>query len=149
MQELSNNDLTVELGILDALVNDQSEQGDQYIVPVEAIRSLGEYVKASEVILILFDPENPGWANKKLLGAEQIWKSESAFLIKNSILCASLPENIAFINFDLTANSEPDLTVLEEVTAPVTNIILAPLNIEKVDLGAIILLTRKSMWKIK
>ncbi len=138
MQDLHNNDLSIELGILDALVNDQSEQGDQYIVPVEAVRSLGDYVKASEVILILFDPENPGWANKKLLGAEQTWKSESAFLIKNSILCASLPENIAFIDYDLTANSEPDLTVLEEVTAPVRNIILAPLSVEKVNSGAIL-----------
>jgi two-component system NtrC family sensor kinase len=140
MQEILNNDhdLSTELMILGALINEQNRQGDQYTIPINAIHNLRDYVKASEIILILFNPENPGWANRKLLGADQTWKSESALLIKDSILCNSITENISLYNYDSASDSEADPVFSDGITAPVRNVILAPLNVNKVNLGAMV-----------
>jgi hypothetical protein len=90
MQKVSNRHkgLSTELVILEALVNAQNRNGDQSIIPTNVIRSIKDYVGASEAVLVLFDGENPDWANKRLLAPELTWKSERAFLTRNSSLCA-------------------------------------------------------------
>src|SRR5690242_6915438 len=100
MQEvLNNNDLSTEFSILETLLEEQNRHGDQYTIPIKTFDNLRNYVKASDVILVLFDHENPGWANKKLLGEDINWKSETAFLVKDSILCSSITEDITLIEY--------------------------------------------------
>ena len=94
---LNNKDLSAEFSILETLLEEQNKQGDQYTIPVKTFDNLRAYVKASDVILILSDHENPGWVNKKLLGNGTSWKSETAFPIKDSILCSSMTEDFTFI----------------------------------------------------
>jgi signal transduction histidine kinase len=133
-----NNDLSTELRILEALVNEQNRNSDQHTFPANAIGDVRDYVRAGEAILILFDPENQDWANKKLLGAGQTWKSESAFLIKDSSLCRSLTEEIVAINYDPGPGLQVDSVIFDEVRLPVKNIILAPLSADKTPLGAMV-----------
>jgi signal transduction histidine kinase len=140
MQEVlnNNNNLSTELTILDALIDEQNGHIDEYAIPIKAINLLRGYVKASEIILVLFDLENPDWANKKLLGAEQGWKSESAFLIKDSLLCNSITDTITVIDYGSLLDPKPDPLIYDDVTTPVRNVILAPLRINKVNLGAMV-----------
>lgn len=139
MQEvLNNNHLSTEFSILETLLEEQNSQGDQYAIPIKTFDNLRGYVKASDVILILFDNESPGWANKKLLGEGPSWKSETAFLVKDSILCSSITEDFTFIKYDSESDSEFDPVIYSEINLPVRNIILAPLVISKRNLGSII-----------
>jgi signal transduction histidine kinase len=140
MQEISNNinGLPTELMILDELISEQNGQGDQYGIPMNAMNRLKEYVGASEIILILFDLNNPGWANKKLLGVGQVWKSESAFLVKDSILCNSITENIALFNYDSVPHPELDPVLYLDVMNPIRNVIFAPMVVNQVNIGAMV-----------
>jgi len=132
-----HNNLSTELVILNTLISDQNENSDRYALPVTAIRKLGEYLGASEVILVLFDPKNPGWANKKMLGDGQDWSLESAFLIQESTLWHSLTEAITFIDFDDPAsNFEPDPVLFAGATSSIRNAILAPLRVNQETIGA-------------
>jgi signal transduction histidine kinase len=138
MQEVLNNkDLSTEFSILETLLEEQNKQGDQDTIPLKTFDNLRAYVKATDVILILFDQENPEWANKKLLGDGAGWKSETAFLIKDSVLCSSITEDFTFIKYDSESDSEFDPVIYDELTVPVQNLIFAPLNISKKNLGAI------------
>lgn len=151
MQEALNkiNDFSTELMILETLVNEQNGHSDQYTIPVNAVRNIRDYVKASEAILISFDFENPDWANKKNLGPEQTWKFESTFLIKDSILCKSITEDIVIINYDVESSSKFDSIIYGEVTIPVRKIILAPLSVNKINLGAIVFINPEFDFKNK
>src|SRR5690349_1558393 len=123
MQEvLNNNDLSTEFSILESLLEEQNTHGDQYTIPVKTFGNLRDYVKASDVILILFDHENPGWANKKLLGNGSGWKSETAFLVTDSILCSSMTEDITFVRYDSEADSNFDPAINAEIISPVRNL---------------------------
>jgi len=139
MQEvLKSNDLSTEFSILEALLEEQNRHGDQYTLPIKTFDNLRDYVKASDVILVLFDNENLGWANKKLLGDDSSWKSETAFLIKDSVLCSSMTEDVTFIEYGSDSDSEFDPAIYSEITLPMRNIIFAPLIISKRNLGSII-----------
>ena len=139
MQEVLNNkDLSAEFSILETLFEEQNKQGDQYTIPVKTFDNLRAYVKASDVILILSDHENPGWANKKLLGNGTSWKSETAFPTKDSILCSSMTEDFTFIKYDSESDTEFDPVLFAELSVPVRNIIFAPLVISNKNLGAIL-----------
>jgi len=138
MQEVLKNDLSTEFVILESLLEEQNRNGDEYALPIKSICKIREYAKASDVILILFDLENPGWANKKLLGDDSGWKSETAFLVKDSILCNSLTEEMTFIEYDSESNSKFDPIIFDEDTPSIRHIIHAPLIINKRNLGAII-----------
>src|SRR5512147_2520075 len=106
MQELSDNkDLSAALMLFDTLLEEQSLHGDDYGLPINALRNVKAYVKASSAILILFDAENPEWANKKILGTDQAWVSETAFLLRDSILCHFTAEYITSIQY--TSESDP------------------------------------------
>jgi len=141
MQEvLNNSDLSTEFSILETLLEEQSGHGDQYTIPVKTFNNLRDYVKASDVILVLFDHENPGWANKKLLGDSINWKSETAFLIKDSVLCCSITKDITFIAYASESDTEFDPVIYAEINPPVRNIIFAPLISSKKNLGAIIII---------
>lgn len=151
MQEASNknNDLSTELMILETLVNEQNRHGDQHTIPVNVIRDIRDYVQASEAILILFDFENPDQANRKLLGAEETWKSESTFPIKDSILCNSITEDITLIDYNFRSDSKSDPVITDVITIPLRNIILAPLRVNKIILGAIVLINPAFDFKNK
>ncbi len=139
MQETPNNkDLSTELLLFDALLEEQSLHSGQYALPMKAISNVKDYVKADDAILILFDRENPEWANKKVLGDKQTWKSESAFLFKDSILCGFTVEYITSIEY--TSESDPrfDPIIFAEVTTPIKNIIMAPLISNDAKLGIIV-----------
>ncbi len=133
-----NSGLSTEFAILETLIKEQNRFNDPHTIPVNVIGDVRAYVQASEAILILFDAENHGWAKRKLLGAEPRWKSESAFLVRDSILCSSLPETITQIDYDSELDTEPDRVVYGEVTALVRKVILAPLDINGTELGSII-----------
>jgi signal transduction histidine kinase len=162
----SNNEWASEFAVLEVLISEFTGNVDQYALPVNAIRKLRDHLSASEVVFILFDPKNPGWAYKKLLGSEQGWSSESAFLIKESLLCNSITENITFINYDDPASKpapggvpltgtfpaavtggsnfrietklEPDPVLFANLTSQIRNVIVAPLHIQQVQLGAMV-----------
>ncbi|HEX2994335.1 MAG TPA: ATP-binding protein [Anaerolineales bacterium] len=139
MPENPNNDNPpMELGIFESLVNEQSLPGDQYTIPVNTIQHLKDYVKASEVILVVFEFENSDWAHKKLLGLGADWKSEGVFPIKDSVLCRSLPKDILFIDYSSVPVPELDSLIYDEITVPVKNIILAPLYTDNAVLGTIV-----------
>src|SRR5215213_2628305 len=89
-----------ELLLLDALINEQNKNSDQTALPINVINRIRDYLKASGIVLILLDLENPEWATKKVLGAKQTWQSEGTFLIKKSILCNSIPQDIISIDQD-------------------------------------------------
>jgi hypothetical protein len=96
---LDNKDLSTELMLFDALLEEQNLHSGESALPIKAIGNVREYLKASEAVLILFDSEHPEWANKKLLGREEAWKSETAFPIKESILCRYTVEYITVIEY--------------------------------------------------
>jgi two-component system, NtrC family, sensor kinase len=137
MQSVSNhlNHLSTELRILEALVNEQNKNSEQYTIPLPAIRQIKDYVKATAAILILFDLEIRDWANKKLMGAGHAWEIESIFPIKDSPICNPMREEIAFITYDSEPAFDP---AIDEVTVPIKKLILAPLQVNKVNLGAVI-----------
>ena len=136
MQNVSNdhNHLSTELVILEALVNEQNKNSNGHTVPINALQHIRDYVEATEAILILFDSDNREWANKKLLGAQQTWKSEGTFYIKDSALCSSTPEDIAFMDYRPGLAFDP---AIDEVS-PIKNFIFAPLRVNTISLGAVI-----------
>jgi signal transduction histidine kinase len=139
MQNVSDSphNLSTELILLEALINEQNKNSDQSTISVNGIHIIRDYVKASELVLILFDLENPEWANKKMLGEKQAWQSESTFLIKESILCNSIAQDIISMDQDSGINFAQDPAIGHETTI-VKNLILAPLRANKLDLGAIV-----------
>ena len=124
---LDNKDLTTELTLFEALLEEQNLPGGQQGLPIKAIGKVRDYVKSSEAILILLDHENAGWANRKLLGSDQTWIAETAFLLKDSILCSFTAEYITSITYASTSDPRFDSVVFAEVTTPIRNIIMAPL----------------------
>ena len=135
---MTNKDLSTELFMIETLLDEQNRQSDEYSLPLKTIGNVRDYLKANDVILILFDLENPEWANKKLLGDGSTWKSETAFLVKDSILCSSIAQDIVFTNYDSESDSAFDLLLFEGVVSPVRSILCAPLIIDKKHLGAIV-----------
>lgn len=139
MQEFPNNkNLSSELMLFDALLEEQNLHGGQYALPINAIGNVKEYVKASDAVLILFDRENPEWANKKLLGKEQTWKSETAFRLKDSILCSFTVDYITSIKYTSESDPRYDPIVFADVMTPVKNIIIALLISNGIKMGMIV-----------
>ena len=154
MQNASDgaDNLSTELVILEELINEQNRNSDQSSISANGISIIRDYVKASEIVLILFDAENPEWANKKVLGSKQTWQSESAFPIKESALCNSVAQDITILDQDSGIDFAHD-PVLGNETTLVKNLILVPLRASKRDLGAILFvnpeldLTNKDRFK--
>lgn len=139
MQEFPDNqDLTTELMLFDALLEEQSLHGGQSALPIKAINSAKDYVKASDAVLILFDREHPDWANRKLLGKDQSWVSETAFSVSDSILCSYTVEYITAIEYVTDSDPRFDRLIFADINTPIHNIILAPLISNKMKLGIII-----------
>src|SRR5689334_12658190 len=136
MYNVSNNDAngSPEFAILETLINEQNRNSDQPDIPVNAIRNLKKYVQADDVLLILFDAENPGWASKKWLGMEEAWSAESAFPLNENILGTSIPQDILCIDY----GSETDPVLFGETTVPVQKVILAPLALNQSNFGAMV-----------
>jgi two-component system, NtrC family, sensor kinase len=128
---------STELLILETLVDETYNQGTQQTIPIKTLEKLKEYVKASEVTLLLFDQENPAWVDKKLLGDRQTWKSEMTFFSESSILCKSMPKETTLVKYD--ARSELDRVIFDDGMLPIENVIIAPLQADKNSLGAILL----------
>lgn len=139
MQEiLDNKELSTELMLFDALLEEQNLHSGQYALPIKAIGNVREYVKASDTILILFDRENPEWANKKLLGVGPTWRSETAFLRKDSILCGFTVDYITAIEYASESDPRFDPIIFAEVATPIRKIIIAPLISHEAKLGIIV-----------
>jgi hypothetical protein len=117
MQNVSSNHnhLSTELVILEALINEQNGSSDQSIIPINGISIIMDYVKAAETVLLLFDLENPGWAHKKLLSADQTWKLESVFSIENSSLCNAIAQDITWMEYDAEAGEESDVICRDQI----------------------------------
>lgn len=128
----------IELTFLETLINEENKQSDQNTIEITAINSISKYVEADEALLILFDFENPDLATKKLLGTKKAWKSESAFLVKDSVLCKAIPGTISMSDYKNRSGLEPDPAIFDTFTRPVRNFILTPLSIDKTLLGAMI-----------
>jgi two-component system NtrC family sensor kinase len=133
--------------MLETLLDEQNRQGDEYSIPIKTISNLRDYVKASDAILVLFDLENPEWANKKVLGDGSGWKSETAFLIKDSILCRSMLSTITFTDYDSELGAASDPILLEGANLPVRSILFAPLVINTTCLGAIVFVNPVSSYE--
>jgi two-component system NtrC family sensor kinase len=136
----ADNHVSMELVILEALIDEQIGSPDQSIVPINGITICKDYVKAAETVLILFDLENSGWAHKKLLGPDRTWKVESVFSIEESKLCQAIAQDITWIECDAEAGREYDPVISEGITIPIRNLILAPLQVRKTNLGALLFL---------
>lgn len=135
---MDNKDLSTELMLFDALLEEQNQHSGQYALPIKAINNIKEYVQASEAILILFDHENPKWASKKLLGNTQAWKSETAFLLKDSVLCGFTVDYITSIEYASESDRRFDPILFDEITVPVKNIIMFPLISNGTKLGIVV-----------
>ena len=153
LDALDDKDLSTELMLFDTLLEEQSLHSGQYGLPIKAISNVKEYVKASDAILILFDHENPEWANKKILDNEKTWKSETAFLLKDSILCRFTVEYITSIEYASESDPRFDRIIFADITTPIKNIILAPLLSSGIKLGIILFINpefdsnRKEQYK--
>ncbi len=135
---LDSKDLSNELMLFDALLEEQNLHSGQYALPIKAIGNIKKYVKASDAVLVLFDQENPEWANRKLLGDQHTWRSETAFLIKDSVLCGFTAESITSIEYASEADHRFDPILFADISGPVRKIILAPLNSNGIKLGIVI-----------
>lgn len=141
MQDFSdNNGLSAALMLFDTLLEEQSQPGSEYALPIKAIGNVRDHVKASGAILVLFDHENPGWANKKVLGADNNWSCETAFLIKDSVLCRFTAEYITSIRFASESDPRFDPVLFADVTTPIRKIILSHLISNEIKLGMIVFL---------
>jgi signal transduction histidine kinase len=134
---LTDNHPSTELLILETLVDETYNQGPQQTIPIKTLEKLKNYVQAGEVILLMFDQENPAWTDKKLLGSVQTWKSETTFFTDSSSLCKSMPKNMLLVHYDV--RSEVDRTIFDDTMDPVRNAIIAPLQADKNLLGAVLL----------
>jgi two-component system NtrC family sensor kinase len=143
---LDNNDLSTELFMIETLLEEQNSKGDEYSIPMKTIEAIRNYVKASDLILILFDPENPGWANKKLLGEGLVWKSETAFLVRDSVLHNISPQTITLTRFDAELDPVFDPALFEGVQLPVRSTLLAPLITNQAQLGALVIVNPMSSF---
>jgi len=133
-----NSDLSPELMILETLVTEQNRHIDQNTLQANAVRNISNYVKTDETLLILFDFENPELAIKKLLGAEQTWKNESTFLIKDSSLCGTLSEDMIMLNSNSLLDYELDPLIHDAFTTPIRKILVTPLSVNNKILGMIV-----------
>lgn len=133
----SSDHLSTGLLILEALIDEQNRNSDRSTIPLHGLNIIRDYVKASEIVLILFDTENPGWANKKVLGKKQTWQSESAFPIQESALCNSITQDILVMDQASGIDFAYDPATGNNTTS-VKNLILAPLRVSQRDLGAIL-----------
>lgn len=129
---------STELLLLDALLEEQSQHGGQYALPVKTIGNVRDYVKASDAILILFDRENPEWANRKTLGRDRTWKIETAFPIRDSVLCRSNADRITAIEYASESDPRFDPVIFADSTAPVRNVLLVPLISDNTKLGLLV-----------
>jgi two-component system NtrC family sensor kinase len=129
---------SIELKFQEAFIDEQSNQSDPDLLQVNALSNISAYVEAEEALLILFDPENPELATKKLLGPEQTWKAESTFRIKGSSLCSSMTQTITMQDFSSRPISERDSIFNDLLIDPIRNIILAPLRVNNSFLGAML-----------
>lgn len=129
---------STELLLLDALLEEQSQHGGQYALPVKTIGNVRDYVKASDAILILFDRENPEWANRKTLGRDRTWKIETAFPIRDSVLCRSNADRITAIEYASESDPRFDPVIFADSTAPVRNVLLIPLISDNTKLGLLV-----------
>lgn len=137
-ETLNDKDLSTELMLFDTLLEEQNLHSGQYGLPVKAIGNVKEYVKATDAILILFDRDNPGWGNKKVLGHDHTWEFEVAFLLKDSILCQFTAEYITAIEYASESDPRFDPVVFAGITTPIKNIIMAPLISNSGKLGIIV-----------
>jgi two-component system, NtrC family, sensor kinase len=139
MQEIPDNrDLPKEFMLIEALLEEPNFQGGQSALPVKAISNVREYVKASDAVLILFDRENPGWANKKLLGTDKNWNLETAFLRKDSVLCDYTVDYITSIEYTSESDARFDHVLFTGIARPIRNVILAPLVSNSIKLGIVL-----------
>lgn len=138
---LSNQDLSTALMLFDTLLEEQSvHSGNEYGLPLKAIANVREYLRANGAILILFDRNEPDWANKKVIGTGQEWSCESAFRLQDSILCQFTAEYVTSIRYGSTSDPRLDQVIFADVTIPIRNIILAHLISNDVKVGIIIFL---------
>jgi signal transduction histidine kinase/CheY-like chemotaxis protein len=129
----------IELKFYESFVGEQSTFGDQNVIQVHAISNIRDYVEAEEALLVLFDFENPDLATKRLLGPGPAWEAEQTFLIKGSGLCNSMAQTVTMIDYDSSISPREMDPVLDGSFAnPIRNLILAPLNVNKTLLGAMI-----------
>jgi len=128
----------IELKFYESFVGDQSTFGDQNTMQAHAISNIRDYVEAEEALLVLFDPENPDLATKRLLGPGSVWEAEQTFLVKGSSLCGSMAQFITVIDYDSSLTREADPVLSGLAANPIRNIILAPLNVNKNLMGAMI-----------
>jgi hypothetical protein len=56
----SSHKRLTELLILEALIDEQDRDSDQPAISVDSLSLIRDYARASEVILIVFDPANAG-----------------------------------------------------------------------------------------
>jgi len=126
---------SIELKFYEVFVGEQNGYNDQNATQLRAISNIRDYVEADEAALILFDLENPDLAVKKVLAPGPIWKSESSFLVKNSRLCSSLPQNIAVMNYNVNLFGNMDPVFNEPSVNVIRDIIIAPLNANNTVLG--------------
>ena len=128
----------IELKFYESFVGEQSTFGDQNTMQAHAISNIRDYVESSEALLILFDSENPDIATKRLLGPGPAWEAEQTFLVKGSNLCKAMGQTLTMLDYDSALTKESDPVLIGAFTSPIRNIILAPLNINKTLLGAMI-----------
>ena len=140
MHEIPNNDndISVELMILESLVNEQNNHSDQNTLQVNVVSSISEYVDTDETILLIFDFENPDLVLKKILGQERNWKVESSFLVGESSFCRKISTEMVMLNGAAFSSSTVDPVFFDIVSNPMRKVLVAPLAISKKILGALV-----------
>ncbi len=128
----------IELKFYESFVGEQSTFGDQNVMQAHAISNIRDYVEAEEAMLVLFDFENSDLATRRLLGAGPAWETEQTFLIKGSSLYSAMSQTSTVTEYDISLIKETDPILSGAFTNPIRNIILAPLNVNKTLLGAMI-----------
>jgi len=123
----------IEFNFLESLINEENRRGDQNTIQVEAVASIRDYVQADEALFVLFDFENPDLASKKLLGPDRTWASENVFLKQDSILCKGIPDAVTQVD----SKAYPDPVVFNSFNQSFGTVVLMPLSVDKVHLGAI------------
>ena len=136
MQDSSYN--AIELTFLETLINEENEQSDQDTIQMNAVSSISAYVEADEALFILFDFETPDLVERKILGADHSWQSESTFLKDSGNFSASLSKAVTLVDLTDPLILELAPILQNAFTRPIRNIILAPLSVDKTILGVIV-----------
>ncbi len=129
---------SIELKFYESFVSEQTGYNDQNATQLHAVNNIRDYVEAENAALVLFDLENPQLATKKVLSPGPVWMSEATFLVKNSRLCNSMPQQITVMDSNSGLLNDTDPVLSEGTANPIRNIIVAPLNANNVLLGAMI-----------